>query len=479
MAPRDPALAQLFGMGIGTASGVAVNADTALRITAVMACIRVLSETIASLPLKVYKVLPDGGKEPDRNNPLWALLHDQPNRWQTSFEFREMLVGHVALRGNGYAEVVSTGGRGSAELIPMHPDRVTPFWAPGGGRAYEYAPPSGPSRVLLQDEVLHVAGMGFDGLRGLDPIAYAREAMGLAVATEKFGAKFFANDARPGVYLQHPQMLSAEAAKRLKDAWELRHSGAENSHKAAVLEEGMTVQQIGVDPDHAQFIESRKFQVTEIARFFRIPPHLIGDLDRSTNNNIEQQSLEFVIHTIRPWLVRFEQAIRRDVMSDADKRTRVVEFDVNGLLRGDLQSRYAAFSAGRSGGWLSVNDIRRMENMNPIDQGDIYLQPLNMVKAGEAPPQPAALRAVFDAAAERIVRKEMMAAEKAQAEGMPHDQWAAGFYPGHARFVAQALGVGDSLAQEYCQQRMNHDAATMRETGIETLTTLMERGHGN
>lgn len=473
--PRDPGLVALFGGGTATAAGITVTVESAMRITAVMACVRVLSETLASLPLKTYRVRSDGGKEPDRTHPLWALLHDQPNRWQTSFELREMLVGHVALRGNAYAQIVSTGGRGVAELIPLHPDRVRPFFAPDGTRAYEYRPDVGPRRILLQEEVLHIPGLGFDGLQGLDPIMYAREALGLSIATEAFGARFFANDARPGVYLQHPTLVSEAAATRLKESWEKRHRGSDNAHRVAVLEEGMTVSAIGVDPDHAQFLETRKFQIAEIARMFRIPPHMIGDLEKATFSNIEQQSLEFVTHTIRPWAVRIEQSIRRDLLTESEKRTHVVEFDVNGLLRGDIKSRYEAFATGRNWGWLSVNDIRRLENLNPIDKGDIYLQPLNMVEAGDKPPEPTpALRAVLDAAIQRIVRKESMALEKAQADGISHNEWSAGFYPAHARFVAQALGISEERAQAYCARRIKHIAENWQQAGIDALIELME-----
>ena len=477
--PRDPGLVALFGGGTATAAGVTVNVESAMRITAVMACVRVLAETIASLPLKTYRLQPDGGKYPDRNNPLWALLHDQPNRWQTSFEFREMLVGHVALRGNAYAQIVSSGGRGAAELIPLHPDRTRPFFAPDGTRAYEYQPDTGPRRILLQEEVLHVAGLGFDGLKGLDPITYARESLGLSIATEAFGARFFANDARPGVYLEHPGLVSAQAAERLKKAWEERHRGVENSHKVAVLEEGMKVASIGVDPEHAQFLETRKFQIAEIARMFRIPPHMIGDLEKATFSNIEQQSLEFVMHTIRPWAVRIEQAIRRDLLTASQKRTHVVEFDVNGLLRGDIKSRYDAFATGRNWGWLSVNDIRRLENLNPIDKGDIYLQPLNMSEAGDKPPEPApALRAVLDAAIQRIVRKESMALRKALSDGISPREWCEDFYPAHVRFVAQALGISEELARMYCEQRRHHREACFEQDGIDALTQLMEHDDG-
>ena len=474
--PRDPGLVALFGGGTATASGVSVTVENALRVTAVMACVRVLAETVASLPLKTYKLRPDGGKESDRTHTLWALLHDQPNRWQTSFELREMLVAHVALRGNSYCKIESAGGRGRGQLIPLHPDRTMPFFAPDGTRAYAYQPNTGPRQILLQDEVWHIAGMGFDGLMGLDPIAYAREALGLSIATEAFGARFFANDARPGVYLQHPTLLGEKAAKNLRESWEARHRGDGNAHRVAVLEEGMTVKEVGIDPDHAQFLETRKFQTAEIARMFRVPLHMINDLEKATFSNIEQQSLEFVTHTIRPWVVRVEQSIRRDLLTESEKRTHVVEFDVNGLLRGDIKSRYEAFAVARNWGWMSVNDIRRLENQNPIENGEIYLQPLNMTEAGaqpEAPPTPA-LRSVLDAAIQRIVRKERMAMEKAEASGIKPSQWAAGFYPEHSRFVAQALGINEERARVYCGQRVKHPLENFDQCGVDALNALME-----
>ena len=363
-----------------------------MQVAAVFACIRVLAESVASLPLIVYKRRPDGGKDRDPPHPLYRTLHDRPNRWQTGFEFREMLMGHAALRGNAYAAIKATGGQAVAELTPLHPDRVIPFRAPDGLIAYEHTPLEGPRRILLQPEMLHIRGLSDDGICGLSPIKLHREAIGLALVTEEHGARLFANGAQLGGVLQHPGKLQPEAVERLKKSWEARYSGVGNAHRTAVLEEGMTWNKVGMTSEDAQFLESRHYQVTEIARIFRIPPHMIGDLSKATFSNIEHQALEFVVHTLRPWLVRWEQAILRDLFTEPDQETHFVEFLVDGLLRGDTQSRYNAYAVGRQWGWLSANDIRRLENLNPIEQGgDDYFQPLNMasmtqdktVKAGK------------------------------------------------------------------------------------------------
>jgi HK97 family phage portal protein len=234
--------------------------------------------------------------------------------------------------------------------------------------------------TLAPWQVLHIPGLGFDGLLGYSPIAMAREAVGLAMATEEFGARFYNQNAQPGIVLKHPNRLSNEARDNLRKSWEDSHRGLDKAHKAAILEEGMSLEKIGIPPDDAQFLETRKFQRSEIASFFHIPPHMIGDLDKATFSNIEQQSLEFVVYTMRPWLVRWEQAINQKLILQENYFS---EFLVDGLLRGDIAARYSAYAVGRQWGWLSANDVRELENMNPIDGGDTYLTPLNMLPAEE------------------------------------------------------------------------------------------------
>lgn len=382
LANPDRWLVEALGGG-KAASGVTVNESTAMRCTAVYAAVRILAETIASLPLPVYRRLPGGGKERAHDHPLYRILHDQANEEMTSFVWRETLMGHLALWGNAYSEIERNQAGEVIGLWPLRPDRTWPERDPKSGKlVYKTLLPDGKGVVLPADRVLHIPGLSFDGLVGYSPIRLAREAIGLALAAEEFGARFFANDARPGGVLEHPGKLSQEAHERLRKSWEEMHQGLSKKHRIAILEEGMKFHEVSIPPEDAQFLETRKFQVTEIARIFRIPPHLLGDLERATFSNIEHQSIEFVVHTIRPWLVRWEQAINTKLFSEAERRVYFAEFLVDGLLRGDIESRYRAYAIGRQNGWLSANDIRELENMNPIPGGDIYLIPLNMVPAG-------------------------------------------------------------------------------------------------
>jgi HK97 family phage portal protein len=396
--PRDPAIAEWFG-GAATASGVSVTPATALQISTVYACVRVLAESVAMLPLILYNRRPDGGKERDESHPLFEVLHDRPNAWQTSFEFREMMMGHLALRGNAYAEIVPGQTQVVAELLPLHPDRVIPFRAPDGRIAYKHQSERGPERVLLQDEMFHLRGLSSDGVTGLSPIQLHRESLGLAVATQEHGARLFGNSARPDGVLTVPSVLDEEAEKALIAGWERRHRGSANAHRIDVLDGGMEWKQVGMTSEDAQFLETRKFQRGEIASIFRVPPHKIGDLERATFSNIEQQSIEFVTDTLMPWLVRWEQAISRDLFSPESRRTRFAEFLVAGLLRGDQASRFTAYATARQWGWLSANDIRRLETLNPIEGGDVYLSPTNMepapaVREGDPAP-PLSLRGLL------------------------------------------------------------------------------------
>lgn len=360
-------------------SGVVVTPHSSLQTAAVYACIRILAETVASLPLPIYQRLPDGGKRRAVDHPLYTILHDQPNGEMSSFEFREVLMAHLLLWGNAYAEIERTQGGRVAGLWPLRPDRMQVVRVDGDlGYAYRQNEKEAPVGLAAAN-VLHLRGLGGDGIVGYSPIELMRRPIGLAMATEKFGSKFYSNSARPGLILTHPGVLGDEAYNNLLSSWETRHQGLDNAHRIAILEEGMSVEQVGIPPQDAQYLETRKFQVTEIARMYRVPPHMLADLERATFSNIEHQSLEFVMHSVRPWLVRWEQGMQRQLLM-GDQRY-FAEFLVDGLLRGDIASRYQAYATGRQNGWLSANDVRRLENMNPIDGGDTYLVPLNMVPA--------------------------------------------------------------------------------------------------
>lgn len=381
--------------GTQSAAGIAVNDDIAMRVAAVYACVRVIAETVGSLPLNMYQRRGDGGKERAPNHPLQLLLHDRPNGWQTSLEFREQLTAHCLLRGNAYAYINWGLGDRVAELIPLHPDRVRVEQADDMSLVYIVSKPDGKESRFQQDDIFHLRGLSSDGVIGRSVLSDARDVVGAAFATQTYSGKFWANDATPSVVLSHPAKLSADAATRLKESWNAAFAGSSNARRTALLEEGMKIERLALTAEDSQFLETRKLQRSEIAGLFRVPPHMVGDLERATFSNIEHQAIEFVTHCIRPWLVRWEQAISRCLITATG--TYFSEFNVDGLLRGDIQSRYQAYAIGRNWGWLSVNDIRGLENMNPVDSGDIYLQPLNMQEAGavqeeEQDPQTLALQ---------------------------------------------------------------------------------------
>ena len=359
----------LFG---GSSSGKAVNERTAMQTTAVYACVRILAETIASLPLHTYKYTVMG-KEKAQTHPLFYLLHDAPNPEMTSFVFRETLMSHLLIYGNAYAQIIRDGAGRVMHLYPLMPDQMRVDRTPGGVLFYEYRKESGYT-TLRPDQVLHIPGLGFDGLVGYSPIAMTKNAIGIAMATEEYGASFFANGANPGGVLEHPGVIKDPA--KLRDSWNDLYRGSNNSSRIAVLEEGIKYKQISIPPEQAQFLETRKYQLNEIARIFRIPPHMIGDLEKSSFSNIEQQSLEYVKYTLDPWVARWEQAMQKALLLPSEKRDYFIKFNVNGLLRGDYKSRMDGYSTGRQNGWLSANDIREMEDMDkiPVEEGgDLYL----------------------------------------------------------------------------------------------------------
>lgn len=363
--PRDPVIAAWFG-GNTSATGLAVNADTAMRVTAVFRAVSIRSQTFASLPLGVFREDADGSKALDKAHPNYRLLHDQPNRWQTSFEWREMMEGHLSLRGNAYSEIVSSGGRAIAELVPLHPDRVRPFWAPDRRPAYAYTPADGGMRVILQSEMHHLRGFpAGDGLTGMNPIELCREAIGVALATEEHGARLFSNGARLGGVLKMQGHLKDDDARRkFLKSWRDAHAGVRNAHKTALLEDGMDWQSIGLTSVDAQFLETRKMQIAEIARLFGVPLHMLAELDRSTNNNIEHQGMEFVTHFVRPEAVRWEQAMKRDLFYGKEKDTHCAEFDLDALMRGDSAARAAFYSTMLQNGVLNRNEVRVDEGRN-------------------------------------------------------------------------------------------------------------------
>ena len=386
----DAGYSFLFGR---TTSGKPVNERTAMQTTAVYACVRILAEAVASLPLHVYEYQDDGGKKLVHDHPLYYLLHDEPNPEMTSFVFRETLMSHLLIWGNAYAQIIRDGAGRVLGLYPLLPDKMDVQRDDRGNIYYVYSRNSDENPMfkeygdirLKAEDVLHIPGLGFDGLIGYSPIAMAKNAVGMTLACEEYGASFFANGANPGGVLEHPGVLKDPS--KVRESWNSVYRGVNNAHKIAVLEEGMKYQQIGIPPEEAQFLETRKFQINEIARLYRIPLHMVGDLDKSSFSNIEQQSLEFVKYTLDPWVIRWEQSLQRSLLLPGEKGKYFIKLNVDGLLRGDYQSRMNGYAVGRQNGWFSANDIREMENMNPIPDeqgGNLYLINGAMTKLEDA-----------------------------------------------------------------------------------------------
>ena len=386
----DAGYSFLFGR---TTSGKPVNERTAMQTTAVYACVRILAEAVASLPLHVYEYQDDGGKKLVHDHPLYYLLHDEPNPEMSSFVFRETLMSHLLIWGNAYAQIIRDGAGRVLGLYPLLPDKMDVQRDEKGNIYYVYSRNSDENPMfkeygnirLKAEDVLHIPGLGFDGLIGYSPIAMAKNAVGMTLACEEYGASFFANGANPGGVLEHPGVLKDPS--KVRESWNSVYRGVNNAHKIAVLEEGMKYQQIGIPPEEAQFLETRKFQINEIARLYRIPPHMVGDLDKSSFSNIEQQSLEFVKYTLDPWVIRWEQSLQRSLLLPGEKGKYFIKLNVDGLLRGDYQSRMNGYAVGRQNGWFSANDIREMENMNPIpdeEGGNLYLINGAMTKLADA-----------------------------------------------------------------------------------------------
>lgn len=379
----------LFGKSI---SGAKVNEMTAMRVSAVYACVRILAESIVALPLHVYKYKEGGGKERDVNHPLYFLLHDAPNNDMTSFIFREVLMTHFLLHGNCYAYIQRENSGRVARLYPLMLENMKIERDDNNEVVYQYTPTAREGQfqksatiTLRRHEVLHIPALGFDGIQGFSPIAMARNAIGVAIATEEFGAKFFENGARPSGILKHAGVIKDPS--KLRDSWNAAYGGTGNTGKVAVLEEGMTYESISIPPNDAQFLDTRKFQLSEIARIFRVPPHMLADLEKATFSNIEQQSLEFIKFSLNPWIIRWEQGLNKSLMTGNERGKYFVKFNVDGLMRGDYQSRMQGYAIGRQNGWLSANDIREMEDLNSIseaDGGNYYLVNGNFTKLKDA-----------------------------------------------------------------------------------------------
>lgn len=374
---------RLFGAEASN-TGISVTEQSAMRHVAVLACLRILSETPASIPLFIYRRLPRGGKERATDHPSYGVLHDMANPEMTSMSFRETVQGHAAGWGNGYAYIVREHGY-VTELWPLLPDKTQPMRV-NGELVYRVTLPSGEQRTLSRFDVLHIVGFGFDGLQGYSPIRMAKEAIGLGLAVEEFGARYFGQGTNLGGIVEHPGKLGVQAHDNLKTSISQSYQGLGKSHRLLILEEGMKYQRLGIPPNDSQFLETRKYQVSDIARLFRIPSHMVGDLERVTYNNIEHMGIDFVVHTLRPWLVRWEQSLNNKIFTPKERREFFAEHLVDGLLRGDSKSRAEALATLRQNGIINADEWREIENMNPQADGlgKIYLVNGNMLPVSVA-----------------------------------------------------------------------------------------------
>lgn len=367
-------------------TGKNITPNTSLQIATVFSAVRLLSETIASLPLFVYERQDNGGRAPARGHFLFPRLHDLPNEETTALNLRETIMANLLLRGNAYCEKVFDRGGRIRELWLLKSENVEPFRdPPENGRIFYRINENGRTRVLPKSRIWHIAGLGFDGITGMNPIKYARETLGLAMAQEEFGAHSFQSGARFTGVLTHPGQLGNETRKELEESFNKRWGGIQSAGGVPVLEEGMTFKEVSMSNEDAEFLKSRQFSVQEIARIFRVPLHMLYFSETQPRANMEQASLEFVKYSLRPWLVRIEQSIFRDLIPPEQRSEIFAEHNVEGLLRGDFESRMTGYQIAKFAGWMNADEIRAKENMNPIPdgQGQVYWRPSNHVPVGE------------------------------------------------------------------------------------------------
>ena len=376
----------LLGGDYSSKTGIEVTEEESLSSAAVWSAVTQLSQSIASLPLHLYKRLKPKGKEKYTPHPLYNLLHLEPNPEMTALAFREAQAGQVLMTGTSYAEIVRDRTDKIIELWPLLTNRMEALRMDNGDLVYRYQLVDGTHKDFHRNRILRVNGFSHSGLLGYQPIRKNSEVVGVALALQEYFARFFGDGAKPPVALEHPQSLSAEAQDRIRKNWNSIHQGLSNSQRVAILEEGMTLKVFGVSPEQAQAIDARKFQIDEVCRVFNMPPHMLKSLDRATYSNIEEQGLEFLIYTLRPWLVRFEQAYATQLLSEKDRKKYFFEHNVNGLLRGDIEKRYTAYASGISNGWLNADEARELENLNPQPdgQGEKFYVPLNWIPKEDA-----------------------------------------------------------------------------------------------
>ncbi len=355
-----------------TAAGVTVTHQSALNLSAIFACVRLSTETLSTIPVHIFKKTKNG-REEVASHPVTKLLTRQSNPEMPANVFREVIQGHLELRGKAFAEIVRDGYGDPVELWPIHPDHIRIKRGKKGGLLYEYLPTG---HVFPASKILHFRGLGSNGIDSYSVIQLARESIGLGLSAQQYGSRFFGQGTNMGGFLRHPKGLSDQAFTRLREEMNQKYKGLEKSHGLIILEEGLEYQKIGLTNEDAQFLETRKFQNSEIARWFGMKPHMIGDLEKATFSNIEQQSIEAVAYTWRPRVIRLEQEITMKLLREDE----YMKYSLEGLLRGDIKSRYEAYKIAIENGWMNADEIRALEDMNPQPDGmgQIFLAPLNM-----------------------------------------------------------------------------------------------------
>jgi HK97 family phage portal protein len=459
-----------------TYAGIAVTQDTVLAYSAVWACIHVIANPLAFISWHVRRAQPTGGSTIVSTHPTDYVLSKMANPETSTFVFRQTLTAHALSWGNGYAEIETTNGGQLAALWQLTPDRVNPVRDHSGALVYDIANPRAPNTVLPASKVFHLKGLGFDGLIGYSVIAYARQSIALGLATEKFGEEFFGNGLHPGGVVQHPGKLSATAIKNIQES--LREQ-LKNAHDVLVLEEGMTFNATSISPDDAQFLQTRQFQLPEICRWFNVKPHKIADLSRSTNNNIEHQSIEHVQDTLLPWVEKWEQEADAKLFG-GNRGNLYTKMNVSALMRGDMQSRYAAYHAGRNDGWLSANDIRELEELNPLPAhiGDTYWMPVNMVALdarGGAPwspsPSTPAVEPSAPAAAQLLDAVQLLALDVRRLQTPPADPVSVTVAPApislHIDQISVALPTPTAAAPPAVHLHVDSPAITLPEQPVQ------------
>lgn len=489
-----------YPIGNMTAAGVRISPQTALAITTMFACALVMGQTMGMLPVHLFKRLgPGKGQERAVGHPLYRIIHRRPNRWQTAYQWRQMMQWHLMLRYNAYSEILYDRRGHVDELIPLHPDRVKVERYKGADNVVNFRyrvkdENGGNERVLVRGEVFHVRGLTSDGVEGFLPLDAQRESLGEALAAQSYSSRHLQNDARPGGVLEWPgHFKDDEEARKFRQSWQEAQTGA-NRGKTAVLQKGMTWKDMGVKNTDLQFVELRKLKGYDIAAMNRMPPHKVGLMDRATFTNIEHQGIEFATDTVQPWCVNWEEELSAQLLLEGEQEEFYFEFAMNALLRGDAKTRAEFYGKRFQTGSMSPNDIRQYENENPVDGGDRYYVPVNMVPADRADDmvdngatnkpggetsggkdESARARRLERAAAERVVRKEVSALNRFLAAGDVLAR-AEEFYAGHISFVEDVLQVDSARAMAYCESRMRLLQLSMeRGEAVESFCADLER----